>query len=59
MPEGSTVAKRRPRKTVAVRPISYQLSKVDLEKPLKDRRHPEELARAVLQPARVAKDPSA
>ena len=47
------------RRTVRVKPHSYQPSKAELEEPIKIDATPEELAAAVLRPVRTVEDPEA
>ena len=45
--------------TVRVKPYSYQPNKAEREEPVKIKATPDELARAVLRPAKVIEDPKA
>ncbi|MDE0174310.1 MAG: hypothetical protein OYH76_17995 [Defluviicoccus sp.] len=47
------------RRTVRVKPHSYQPSKAELEEPVKIDATPEELAAAVLRPVRIVEDSDA
>lgn len=45
--------------TVRLKPASYQPSKAELDEPVKIDATPEQLARAVLRPVKIVRDPDA
>ena len=56
IPNGRPVSAETPRPTVHVKPTTYQPSKAELEEQIRVDATPEELARAVMQPATVIAD---